>query len=568
MDKLEQIREMLSRLATLDRESLDALRALIVEAGDEIDALPDTDENIAALMEVADAGEQVMARDAELVAAAEKATADKAAARDRIAKIKNNGEDPDAEDPDAVVDPDAELDGEPAKDGEPVAVAASGTTVSKMARSRPSTPAGPEVEPDANGRRFSLTASRELQGFHSGDVVPDRMALAVAMCRNLDRMTKRDKARGDVVLASSEWSYPEDRRLTDDPERNAEILDAATHPMSLRATGGICSPVNIDWSLDTWAIADRPLRDGFAGFQSTRGGLTYRPPANITDLAGATAVWTEATDADPGSAVKPVIHIECPTPVTIYADAVSTRLGFGNMQARFDPETVANNTDIAIAAAARIAEANLLTALQAFCVGNVTCTAELLGGTRDLLATLDNVIAAFKDWNRLSDNQMLTVVWPRWVRNLIRADRVRELAHDGSSVDPLAIPDAYIDSLFSMRNIKPIWTLEGMPAQGDGDYPSQNFTEFTMDTIVPEFPDSLMWNLYIEGAIQFLDGGRLDLGVVRDSTLDATNDYETFTETFEGLANRSFVGGVLQIVTALCPTGGSAATVDTHTLCA
>jgi len=31
--------------------------------------------------------------------------------------------------------------------------------------------------------------------------------------------------------------------------------------------------------------------------------------------------------------------------------------------------------------------------------------------------------------------------------------------------------------------------------------------------------------LPVTGTFQFLDGGRLDLGVVRDSTLDATNDY-------------------------------------------
>lgn len=46
------------------------------------------------------------------------------------------------------------------------------------------------------------------------------------------------------------------------------------------------------------------------------------------------------------------------------------------------------------------------------------------------------------------------------------------------------------------------------------------------------------WLLYPEGTYQFLDGGRLDLGVVRDSTLDATNDYETFVETFESVAMR------------------------------
>ena len=56
---------------------------------------------------------------------------------------------------------------------------------------------------------------------------------------------------------------------------------------------------------------------------------------------------------------------------------------------------------------------------------------------------------------------------------------------------------------------------------------------------------------------QFLDAGRLDLGVVRDSTLDATNDYEVFTEQFESVAFRGFASGAIQFVSSLTATGAS-----------
>jgi hypothetical protein len=78
---------------------------------------------------------------------------------------------------------------------------------------------------------------------------------------------------------------------------------------------------------------------------------------------------------------------------------------------------------------------------------------------------------------------------------------------------------------------------------------------------IEQFPTTVVWYLFPEGFFQFLDAGRLDLGVVRDSTLDATNDYETFVETFEGVANRSFAKGVWQILSSVKATGGSAATV-------
>jgi hypothetical protein len=40
----------------------------------------------------------------------------------------------------------------------------------------------------------------------------------------------------------------------------------------------------------------------------------------------------------------------------------------------------------------------------------------------------------------------------------------------------------------------------------------------------------MAWFLSVERTFQFLDGGELDLGVVRDSLLDSTNDYEVFTK--------------------------------------
>ena len=69
-----------------------------------------------------------------------------------------------------------------------------------------------------------------------------------------------------------------------------------------------------------------------------------------------------------------------------------------------------------------------------------------------------------------------------------------------------------------------------------------------------------MWNVFVDGSVQFFDGGTLNLGVVRDSTLDGTNDYELFSETFEGLGFRGFSGGALQIVSTMLATGASSAT--------
>lgn len=66
--------------------------------------------------------------------------------------------------------------------------------------------------------------------------------------------------------------------------------------------------------------------------------------------------------------------------------------------------------------------------------------------------------------------------------------------------------------------------------------------------------------LYPEGSWLFLDGGTLDLGFVRDSTLNSTNDYQVFAETFEAVA----LVGVesLALTMDLCPSGAGSATAS------
>jgi hypothetical protein len=72
------------------------------------------------------------------------------------------------------------------------------------------------------------------------------------------------------------------------------------------------------------------------------------------------------------------------------------------------------------------------------------------------------------------------------------------------------------------------------------------------------FPRTVIGYLYVEGTWVLLDGGSLDLGIVRDSTLNTTNDFQMFAETFEGLCFRGFEAQRLNMT--LCINGASAGT--------
>jgi hypothetical protein len=375
----------------------------------------------------------------------------------------------------------------------------------------------------------TLQATSVLREVEPGSPIEDRMVLAKAMGETLGRMPRQGNPIGDILLASARWQYPEERYLTQDAARTGPLMDAVCHPHSLTATGGICLPVNVDYAVPTWATADRPIRDALPAFQASRGGIRYVQPPDIGGLAAATGIWTEATDLAPGAATKPIVSIACGSEQLVYVEAVSTRLGFGNMASRFAPEQVAANTDLAVAAAARVAENNLLNLIAAACVQNVTQGTGGgigLGAARDLLTAVDQACAAYRNAHRIPRSQTLTAIFPDWLRDLIRIDLAREIGHAQTDVwNSLAVTNDQVDELLETRGLNPIWHLDGQPGSVSGGV-AQVFAIQTGSGAILTFPSKVVWYLFVEGSIQFLDGGRLDLGVVRDSTLDATNDYE------------------------------------------
>jgi len=423
----------------------------------------------------------------------------------------------------------------------------------------------PSPEAATTGRGAALVASAQAIGAMQGQPFTSKWDLSESMAETLNSLG--GDWHGKVIVASAKFDYPEERRLDDSVGNCTRRMDAVTSPQALVATGGICQPTNVDYAIGSWATAERPLRDGLPSFEATRGGVRYVTPGDIAEWEAATGIWTAATDLEPGGATKPVKSMGCGEEVSVVVDAVPTRISFGNMQSRFAPEQVAANVELAMAAAARVAENNLLKKIEAAALKDVT-TPVLLGATRDLLTVLSQATANYRQTHRISDTQAITVVLPRWARDLIRVDLAREIGHSQNDAwNTMALTDDDIVSLFRARGVNPVFHLDGQPVNG-AVYPAQTFVAPAAEAAIKPFPAKMVWYMFAEGIVQFLDAGRLDLGIVRDSTLDATNNYETFVETFESIANRGFAHGVIQFVSTLCASGASAGTVATAAQCA
>jgi hypothetical protein len=197
----------------------------------------------------------------------------------------------------------------------------------------------------------------------------------------------------------------------------------------------------------------------------------------------------------------------------------------------------------------------------------------VVSAIRDFLLTLDRLFAAHRNFYRLEDTESYRVCLPRWFRDALRADLLLG-AGMGSGDDDIdaafALADARINGWFATRNVNVTWHLDGRPATaagaGEVGMANQFYAAWADNAAVPDFPaqvEALMW---VEGEMIGLDGGTLDLGVVRDSTLNQSNRYKQFSETWEGVAHRGVES--IRLVQDLQVTGMTAGTADTAAILA
>jgi hypothetical protein len=352
------------------------------------------------------------------------------------------------------------------------------------------------------------------------------------------------------VLVASMTAAGQLPRLGQDHDANTATVSRimAEHRQALTAAGGLCGPAapRYDVAGRVDATDLRPIANGLPRAEADRGAITFQRPPELEDVDGGLTVWTEANDQNPADpTTKNVVVATCGDEVEVVVDAIVRRMQVGNFRARYFPEQVAGWLRTLEAAHARLAERTLLDTIDA---GSTAVTAgQVLGTARDVLATIDRATAVLRDRRRLDPDAWLTLIAPQWLRNQLRTDVARQLPGD----DLLAASDERIAGWFAARQVSVIWALDGTAGQS-----------FTAQGAGPlqGWPSTVVCRLFPADTWLYLDGGTLDLGVLRDSTLNATNDAEMFAETFENVARVGHESWTLTMDT--CPDGATSATVD------
>ena len=342
---------------------------------------------------------------------------------------------------------------------------------------------------------------------------------------------------GRFTVASLDTRSERELTLTDSPAHNAQVLEEVARRASehgnLVASGGFCAPAEVTYGF--FNIASRAGILGLPTVGAPRGAVQYPVSPSIADFIGENGiagVWTNSTDITPGEATKAVFTVDCPTFAECEVAAYATILQFGNFGSRFYPENVANSTGLAMIAAERVINAAAIAALQGFAVASTVGT--LAAGA---LANLSQVLAVqgadYRQTYGMDPEAPLDVVAPAWLPRALWADAI---ARD-STVEYGDIRRR-IAAMFGELDLRPQWV-----------YDYQNLaSEF--------FPNTVDVMMMAPATAVKLDAGTLDLGVVRDSTLNSTNDYQTFAEEFVGWC---MPGHEVREVNDIdiCPTGGT-----------
>ena len=404
--------------------------------------------------------------------------------------------------------------------------------------------------------KVAITAGADIPGYTAGTSITDMSEVAQAMEKRIHSLRRVNGGDGEQhIVASITTEYPEARTLSTNPEENQAKINAVVGQEALVASGGHAAPFEVKYDIFAQGSTTvRPLRDSLPKFQADRGGVRFVTPPSFAagTYANAVGVWTSANDSaeTPSPAAKLSLTVTAAAEQTAQTDAVTLQLQFGNLMTRAYPELIARHNELALVQHAREAEENLVSQINT--ASTAVTTTNLIGFGRDFLVQIRRAAVAYRSRHRIDPNTQLQAVIPFWVYDAMAADLTLSMPGDGT----LSVSKAEIDGYLANSNV----SITPVMDNTNSTSPSSVFGSQSAAALL-EFPDSFKWFLFAEGTFLYLDGGTLDLGIIRDSTLVGTNDYKMFIETFEGIAKVGIES--LAITSTISINGVAAALRDT-----
>lgn len=313
------------------------------------------------------------------------------------------------------------------------------------------------------------------------------------------------------------------------PSEVERILKELTAPEVLVAAGGWCAPSEIRYDFFNVACQARTAVIDLPTIGIDRGGIRFPVSPSLADVFASPAafapftttfdatsipwVWTEADDiaAVTGDNTKPCIRVPC----SDFSEARLECFGFcvtaGNLADSAYPEATRNFLSLVMAAQIRAENLRYITQMASLSTNVGAIGTAGAGATAPLLGAVELAAIDYRAKYGMCDDDVLEVVLPTWARGVVRSDLAKR-----NGLALFDVTDAMIAEWFDVRGVR---------VQFVGDYQARGSGLPGQTAAITAWPTTVEFMIYAAGTFVRGDGMSLDLGVVRDSTLNATNDH-------------------------------------------
>jgi hypothetical protein len=420
----------------------------------------------------------------------------------------------------------------------------------------------PTEEPAEKGA--ALVASAQYKSDFPDPLARDTLALMVRdVASSLGPAYKEDPVGKhrfggpESKIAKAVFDFPEERTLTSDADENAEklrnvIVESAPGQVgghSLTASGGLCAPAEPFYSMVNFASTAEPVWDSLPVFAARRGAVnvpesTYIGDIVVNEAGGAITSISEENDALGGTfATKTCQDLDCVEYTEVAVNIIAHCREYGNLNARSWPEKIAHENELTMAALAATSEMFILERIKALSV-NVTSGAATLSALTYLVDAIAKSQFGIRGRFRMPREARFKVLLPAVILDMLLVDAVQN-AFDRYKTR------ADLDSYLRSTGVDPVYYLDGNFAAGDDMVPDAAQAAGALES----WPNTFQWALFPEGAFLGIDMGVLELGIVRDSTLNSTNDFQVFGERFRNVVRIAPAQAAYWETTTLCAVG-------------
>jgi hypothetical protein len=385
--------------------------------------------------------------------------------------------------------------------------------------------------PKVPEQRLAVTASVDIPGVAHGDSVRSLSSLTDVVNRKAKSMpvTRGNPNHQLIASVRNEFEHSLDDRSS--ASQVKELYDFLTGPdkqQALVAGGGWCAPSEIRYDFFGISCASGLIDLPTVGI--SRGGIQFPVSPSLADttISGAFGgfavtfdgdsnpwLWTEDDDiaAATGSPTKPCVRVPCPDFTEERLECYGICLTAGNLADSAYPEATQHMIRLLMDAHQHAINSRLISLMVAAssAVTSISGGAATDSAAPRIYNAVDLAATDYRARFGMCLDDVLEVVMPAWARSVIRSDLAWK-----AGVEYQAVSNSEIDSFFAARNVRVQW-VDDWQVRGSG--------QFGNATAMTAWSTTLDFMIFAAGTFLHGNGMSLDLGVVRDSVLNETNDH-------------------------------------------